>query len=66
MKSQLCDMFNCTEKQLETKGILRRFHAWLKEHPELKPWDDPHGGEVINSDIAAKFFDFCKKGGKGE
>jgi hypothetical protein len=64
MKSQLCDMFNCTDKQLETRGILTRFSAWLKEHPELKPWDDPHGGEIINSEIASNFFDFCKKGGK--
>lgn len=66
MKSQLCEVFSCTEEQLKTRGILERLEIWLKKHPEHKPWDNPDGGEVRNSDIAVKFFDYCRKSNKNE
>jgi hypothetical protein len=62
MRSQLCDVFNCSEPELETQGILERFRAWLRDHPELQPCnDDPYRGEIINSDIAVKFFEACQQ-----
>ncbi len=58
MRSQLCAVFNCTDLQLETKGILAQFRAWLESHPELTPNFDPLYADPVNVDIALKFFGF--------
>ncbi|MDD5581477.1 MAG: hypothetical protein PHY16_19710 [Methylobacter sp.] len=60
IKTKLCETFNYTNQQLVAKGILSKFYAWLKEHPELTVSGDPYSGEMVNSGIAAKFFKFYK------
>ncbi len=55
IESQLCEVFDCTNQQLESRGVLDKFNVWLKEHPELMTSGDPLYGEMINSDIAVKF-----------
>lgn len=54
--TQLSEVFDCTVPELETKGILAKFKAWLKRHPELKVCHDIRHGEGINGDIADRFF----------
>jgi hypothetical protein len=58
MTSQLCEAFGCTDRELETSGLLDAFNAWLKRYPELKACTDIRYGEAINGDIADRFLDF--------
>jgi hypothetical protein len=60
IKSQLCEVFKCTNQQLTSKGNLDKFRAWLKEHPEIEASSNPYSGEMINGEIAVKFFEFYK------
>lgn len=55
IESQLCEVFDCTNQQLETRGILDKFNTWLQDHPELMTSSNPLYGEMVNSDIAIKF-----------
>jgi hypothetical protein len=61
MRSQLCEAFQCTDQELETKGIMKKFRAWLAEHPDIKVCAEPYAGEMINGEIAAQFFEACQK-----
>jgi hypothetical protein len=54
--TQLSEVFNCTVPELETKGILAKFKAWLKRHPEIEVSWEPHFGEIVNYEIARKFY----------
>ncbi len=58
--SQLCEVFDCTDQQLEDSGVLRAFNAWLQQHPEVVVCHDIEYGERINGEIAVKFFEFYK------
>lgn len=58
MTSQLCEVFDCDNQQLETGGILDTFDAWLQQHPEVGVCHNIEHGEMINGDIADKFFEF--------
>lgn len=60
IKSQLCEVFNCTNPELTSKGILVKFMAWLQQHPEVGVCHNIEYGERINGDIADKFFAFYK------
>ena len=53
--SQLCEVFNCTNQQLETTELLNKFSEWLTEHPEIVVSHDIETGEIINREIAVKF-----------
>jgi len=54
------EVFDCNNQQLEASGILDKFHAWLKEHPELKVGSETYCGEMVNDDIADQFYEFYK------
>jgi len=54
--TQLCEVFNCTVPELASKGILAKFRVWLKRHPEIEISFDPYLGEIINREIASKFY----------
>ena len=59
IKSQLCEVFNCTDQELTTKGILDEFRAWLKDNPDIQVNDwDPYAGDIANSIAANKFYDY--------
>jgi len=60
----LAPLFRCTDRHLRTSGLLDEFKAWLKEHPELEISNIPGFGEAVNGEIAEKFRDEYKKGGK--
>ena len=59
--SQICEVFDCTNQQLETSGLLNKFSVWLTEHPEIVVSHDIETDEIINREIAVKFFEFYKK-----
>jgi hypothetical protein len=54
--THLSEAFNCTVPELETKGILAKFKTWLKRHPEIEVSWDPYVGEIVNYEIAQKFY----------
>ena len=56
IKSQLCEVFSCTDAELTSKGILAKFRAWLKRHPDIEVSLDPYYGEMVNNEIAQKFY----------
>ena len=58
--SQLCEVFDCTDQQLEDSGLLDQFNAWLRANPDQHVSDSLEYGEWINGEIAAKFFEFYK------
>ena len=59
IKSKLCEVFQCTDPELTSKGILDEFRTWLKEHPDMQVEDlDPYAGDLINGDIAEQFYEF--------
>jgi len=58
--SQLCEVFDCDNQQLEASGILDTFNEWLKRHPEIGVSHSIEYGEAINGDIADKFFEFYR------
>ena len=58
--SQLCEVFDCTDQQLKESGKLDQFRAWLKDYPDQTVSSDPAMGEMINGEIAVKFFEFYK------
>ena len=56
---KLCEVFDCTESELTSKGILDEFRVWLKEHPEIEVCAlDPYADDAITSNIAAQFYEF--------
>ena len=58
--SQLCEVFDCNNQQLEACGILDTFNDWLKRQPQIGVNYSIEYGEAINGNIADKFFDFYK------
>jgi len=58
--SQLCEVFDCTDQQLEENGLLDQFNAWQKDNPDQVVSHDPFFGEMINEEVAVNFFDFYK------
>jgi len=62
--SQLCEAFGCSDRHLRSSGLLDKFKAWLKEHPELEISNIPGFGEAVNGEIAEKFRDDYERGGK--
>ena len=59
LQSKLCEVFECTEPELTSKGIFDEFRAWLNEHPEIEVFAlDPYADDAINSNIAAQFYEF--------
>jgi len=58
--SQTCEVFDCTGQQLQESGKLEQFHTWLKNNPDQVVSHDLFFGEIINEDIAVKFFEFYK------
>jgi len=58
--SQLCEVFDCTNQQLEESGKLKQFHSWLKDQPDYSISYDLYYGEMVNGALAVKFFEFYK------
>lgn len=58
--SQLCEVFDCINQQLEKSGKLEQFNDWLKNNPDQIISHDPFFGEMINEEIAVRFFEFYK------
>ena len=58
--SQLCEVFDCTDQQLEDSGVLEAFNAWLRANPDQCVSHSIELGEMINGEIAEKFFAFYK------
>lgn len=59
IKSHLCKVFDCTDAELTSKGILDGFRAWLKDNPDVEVNNkDPYGSDVANSIAANKFYDY--------
>jgi hypothetical protein len=58
--SQLCEVFDCSNRELEDSGVLQQFDAWLKQNPNQVVSHSLESGEVINGDIADNFFEFYK------
>jgi hypothetical protein len=56
--SQLCEIFDCTDQELEESGILEQFGTWLKLNPDQKISHSLESGEMINGKIADKFFSY--------
>ena len=59
--SQLCEIFDCTNQQLVKKGILEQFNTWLQGNPDQYVSHNIETGEIINKEIAVKFFGFYIK-----
>jgi len=59
--SQLCEIFDCTDQQLEESGKLKQFHSWLKNNPDLVVSHSVEFGEETNREIAVRFFEFYKQ-----
>jgi len=55
--SQLREVFDCTNQQLEESGKLEKFNTWLKNNPNQVVSHNAEFGEKINRGIAVKFFD---------
>jgi len=53
--SQLCEVFDCTNQQLEESGKLKQFHSWLKNNPDQVVSHNVEFGEEDNRKIAANF-----------
>ena len=53
--SQLCEVFDCTNQQIEEYGLLDQFQGWLKKHPEISVSHDIETGETVNYEISVKF-----------
>jgi len=58
--SQLCEVFDCTDQQLEESGKIKQFKAWLKNQPHYAVSYDVYYGEMLNGELAVKFFEFYK------
>lgn len=58
--SQLCEVFDCTQQQLQDCAILTEFNAWLQANPDQRISNSLGFGESINREIAERFFDFYK------
>ena len=58
--SQLCEVFDCTDQQLEESGKLEQFHAWLKDNPDQIVSHSIEWGEITNREISVRFFKSCK------
>ena len=59
IQSKLCEVFECTEPELTSKGILDEFRAWHNDHPDIEVCAlDPYADDTINSNIAAQFYEF--------
>jgi len=56
--SQLCEIFDCTDQELEESGILEQFETWLKLNPGQKISHSLESGEIINGKIVDKFFNY--------
>ena len=56
--SQLCEVFDCSCQQLQESGKFEQFYTWLKNNPDQIVSHDPFFGEMINEEIAVKFFEF--------
>jgi hypothetical protein len=54
--TQLSEVFQCTVPEVASKGILAKFRVWLKRHPKIEISFDPYLGEIINREIASKFY----------
>lgn len=61
--SQLCEVFDCTNQQLEESGKLTQFKAWLKDQSDYAISYDLYYGEMVNGELAVKFFEFHKTQG---
>jgi len=59
--SQLCEVFDCTDQQLEERDLLDQFNAWQKDNHDQVVSHSVEFGEEINNEIAVKFFEFYKK-----
>ncbi|MCF7970294.1 MAG: hypothetical protein K9L22_03895 [Methylococcaceae bacterium] len=54
--SQLCEVFDCTDQQLEESGLLDQFNAWLKNNTDQVVSHGIEFGEEINREIAVRFY----------
>jgi len=54
--SQLCEVFDCTDKQLEENALLDQFNTWQKSTPDQVVSHSIEFGEEINRKIAIIFF----------
>jgi len=59
--SQLCEVFDCTDQQLKDSGKLEKFNAWLKGQENCAVSYDIYYGELLNGELAVRFFEFYKK-----
>ncbi|WP_269844354.1 hypothetical protein [Methylotuvimicrobium alcaliphilum] len=39
IKNQPCEVFNCTDPELTSKGILDEFRIWLKDNSDVEVKD---------------------------
>ncbi len=60
IKSQLCEVFDCTGHQLENNGVLEEFNAWHRANPDQRISHSLEYGEMINGKFAEKFCAFYK------
>lgn len=58
--SQLCEVFNCTNQQLEENGLIDQFNAWIENNPGHIISHSIEDGEIINWEIAKDFSNFIK------
>ena len=58
--SQLCEIFNCTNQQLEESGKIEQFKAWLKDQSDYAVSYDLYYSEMVNGKLAVRFFEFYK------
>lgn len=54
--SQLCEVFDCSDRELKASGVLEAFNRWLADNSDIVVSNDLETGEEVNLSVAQRFY----------